>query len=170
MILRHLRLRWVALGLALLTSACKVGGCAANVLGDVVGETDDVACDRRFVAAGKKPAPFCQEVIDTIAVSQVGDDCRDKHGARTYEGKCPRERAIGGCKLHKENDDGSEVYDWYYDVSDLEDAAARDAAADRDDASPPRPLFDDPIASKDEVRALCADPKRYEEGATYVDP
>lgn len=162
--------------LLLLVSGCKVGGCAANVLGDVVGETADVYCDRRFVASGKEPAPFCQEVIDTIAVSEVGDDCRDKHKARTGEGKCPRARIIAGCKLHKDNDDGSEVWDWYYDVSDLEDAAAQadagesegDEDAGEEDAGV-RPLFKDPIRSKEEVKALCADRKRYKEGATFSD-
>src|SRR5262249_20789789 len=99
-----------------------------------------------------------QEVIDTVAVSQVGDDCRDKHGARTYEGKCPRERIIAGCKIHKDNDDGSEVWDWYYDVEGLEDAGT--------DAGP---VFKDPARTKDDVKALCADPKRYEEGATFAD-
>jgi hypothetical protein len=168
--------------LLVLASGCKVGGCAANVLGDVVGATGDVACDRRF---GKDPAPFCQEVIDTVAVTEVGDDCRNKHGAHTYEDKCPRGNVIAGCKIHKDNDDGSEVFDWYYDVSDLEDAAARDAAS-RDagrsevdgesdaQAAPPDAkasvIFKDPVTSKDAVRKLCADRTRYEEGATYVEP
>lgn len=147
-------------------SGCKVGGCAANVLGDVVGETGDVACDRRFVkGADKEPAPFCQEVIDTVAVSQVRDDCREKHTASAFEGKCPREKIIAGCKIHKDNDDGSEVWDWYYDVSDLEDAAvhAPDATPDAG------PIFKDPVRTKEEVKALCTDKTRYEEGATFDD-
>jgi hypothetical protein len=155
-----------------LASGCKVGGCAANVLGDVVGETGDVYCDRRFVTGDKSPAPFCQEVIDTVAVSQVEDDCRDKHKARTAEGKCPRARIIAGCKLHKDNDDGSEVFDWYYDVSDLEDAAAQealDAGPDGDDGSDGgiTPIFENPVLSKEEVKALCEDKTRYKEGATF---
>ncbi len=159
--------RWVPVVLLFVGAGCKAGGCAANVLGDVVGETGDVACDRRFVSdPKKKPASFCQEVIDTIAVGDVADDCRNKHKARTSESTCPRERIIAGCKLHKDNDDGSEVYDWYYDVSDLEDAHAetmRDAGVDA------APLFEDPARTKEDVKELCADPKRYEEGATYVD-
>jgi hypothetical protein len=152
--------------LLVLTSGCKVGGCAANVLGDVVGETGDVSCDRRFVnSTTKRPAPFCQEVIDTIAVSQVSDDCREKHAARAGEGKCPRANIIAGCKLHKDNDDGSEVWDWYYDVSDLEDASAQNAK----DASHAAPLFEDPVRTKEDVKALCADRERYEEGATFVE-
>jgi len=153
-----------SVSLLLLVSGCKVGGCAANVLGDIVGETGDVYCDRRFVTnASKERAPFCQEVIDTIAVSQVSDDCREKHAARTAEGRCPRENIIAGCKLHKDNDDGSEVWDWYYDVSDLEDAGDEDGSTDGG------PIFKDPVRTKEDVKALCADPKRYEEGATFDD-
>lgn len=159
-----MRLRRLApFALLVFVTGCKVGGCAANVLGDVVGETADVYCDRRFVTGDHEPASFCQEVIDTIAVSHVEDDCRDKHGARGGEGKCPRERAIAGCKIHKDNDDGSEVYDWYYDVADLEDAG-RDGGADA------RPLFIDPPRTKADVEKLCADRARYEEGATFVEP
>lgn len=174
-------LRRVGLALALFAFAggCRAGGCAANVLGDVIGETGDAYCDRRFVATGKEPAPFCQEIIDTIAQSQFTEDCRDKHGARSDEGKCPRERIIAGCKLSKVNDDGSDVYDWYYDVSDLE-AAARDAAADAEvdagdgglvvDTQTTAPLFKDPVRTKEEVKKLCADKTRYEEGATFAEP
>lgn len=131
-------------------AGCKVAGAIANVFGDIAGETEDVACDRR---TGREPAPFCQEVIDTVAVSQVGDDCRDKFGAATFEARCPRQGIIAGCKIHKDNDDGSEVWDWYYDVSDAgPDAGFRDA---------PR--------TKADVQRLCEDPSRYEEGATYDD-
>jgi hypothetical protein len=146
-------------------SSCKAAGCAANVLGDIVGETGDVFCDRRFVnAPTKKRGSFCQEVIDTVAVDDVLDDCRQKHAARTGEGVCPRDKIIAGCKIHKDNDDGSEVWDWYYDVSDLEDAAAQDASSDA------APIFEDPARTKADVRALCADPKRYEEGASFAEP
>jgi hypothetical protein len=164
-VLRFFSLRGVFLtALLLLMSGCKVGGCAANVLGDVVGQTGDVACDRRFVNdPKKKPASFCQEVIDTVAVGQVADDCREKHAARTTESRCPRERIIAGCKIHKDNDDGSEVWDWYYDVSDIDDAGAPEDGGEAD------ALFEDPARTKEDVKALCADPKRYEEGATFDD-
>jgi hypothetical protein len=146
--------RAIAVGsLVALGVGCKVGGCAAHALGDIVGETGDTFCDRRFVAAGKERASFCQEVIDTVATGQVADDCRDKFGAVAGDGRCPREKIIAGCKLHKDNDDGSEVWDWYYDVSGTGDAGE----------------FGDAPRTKDDVRALCADPKRYEEGATFDD-
>lgn len=157
-----------AIAIVVCISGCKVGGCIAATLGDVVGETSDVACDRRFVTPPHKPGSFCQEVIDTVAVSQVEDDCKRKFGARPIDDKCPRDKIIAGCKLHKDNDDGSEVYDWYYDISDLEDASAQkalDAGADADAG----PLFEDPARTKEDVMALCADPKRYDEGASYVD-
>lgn len=150
----------------LLASGCRVGGCAAHFLGDVVGETSDVSCDRRFADPPNKPGSFCQEVIDTVAVSQIEDDCREKHGGHPTDSRCPRDRIIAGCKLNQTNDDGSEVYDWYYDVTDLEDAAAQrelDAGLDA------TPLFEDPARTKEDVKALCADPKRYDQGATYMD-
>jgi hypothetical protein len=156
--------RCFALLALILATGCRAGGCAANVLGDVIGQTGDVACDRRFVAAGKEPAPFCQEVIDTLATGQIEDDCREKHGARGYEGKCAREHIIAGCRLLITNDDGSEVFDWYYDVSELEDAGRQDADADAG------PIFKDPILSKEAVKDLCADKERYGEGATFVEP
>ena len=84
--------------------------------------------------------------------------------ASAADGKCPRDRILAGCKLHKDNDDGSAVYDWYYDVTDLEDAAARDAAPDAG------LLFQDPPSrTKDDVKKLCADPTRYDEGADYTE-
>ncbi|MBX3230342.1 MAG: hypothetical protein KIT84_03595 [Labilithrix sp.] len=142
--------RLVVVLIVLLLGGCKIAGAIANMLGDVVGQTDDVACDRR---TGKEPAPFCQEVIDTVAVSQVKDDCIEKFAANGTEGRCPRDRIIAGCKLHKDNDDGSEVFDWYYDVSD----AGPDAG------------FRDEPKTKDDVKALCEDRERYNEGATYLD-
>jgi hypothetical protein len=99
-------------------------------------------------------------VLDTVAQSQFESDCRDSHGASHGDGRCPRDHIIAGCELHKNNDDGSKVYDWYYDVSDLEDAAAHDAAP---------PFSDPPVTTKDEVKKLCADPTRYDEGATYLE-
>lgn len=125
------------------------------MIGDLTSATGDVYCDRRFVSGDKEPSPFCQEVIDTIAVSQISDDCRNRHAARTDTGRCPRDRIIAGCKLEKDNEDGSEVWDWYYDVSDLElDGGSH---------------FENPVRTKDQVMKMCADRKRYEDGATFTD-
>ena len=136
--------------------SCRAGGCAANVLGDVVGATGDAHCDRRFVSGeDKKAASFCQEIVDTVALSQFQDDCREKHTAISGEGLCARDKIIGGCKLHKENDDGSEVFDWFYDVSELEADGG---------------VFEEPVRTKEDVERLCADPKRYEEGAHFEMP
>ncbi|WP_394848297.1 hypothetical protein LZC95_12650 [Pendulispora brunnea] len=144
--------------LVMATASCRAGGWVASVVGDVVGSKGDVACDRRFAdGPDGDPAGFCQEVIDTVAVSQVGDDCVDRHHARSLENsKCPREGIIGGCKLSMTNDDGSEVYDWYYDVSDLERAKNTE--------------FESSVKTVDEVKAKCADRSRYEEGAEFVEP
>jgi hypothetical protein len=125
-----------------------------SMIGDLSGSTGDVYCDRRYVTPGKAKAPeaFCQEVIDTIAVSEISDDCRKKHAAKSNSGKCPRDHVIGGCKLDKINEDGSKVWDWYYDVSGMAGG------------------FKSAIRTKDQVRAVCADRHRYEDGASFADP
>mgnify|MGYP005857242321 CR=1 FL=1 len=151
---RSLRLLLVAL--LTLAAGCRAAGCAANVFGDVFGATGDARCDRRFVPPEREPASFCQEIVDTLATSQFQDDCRETHAASTGDGRCPRERVLGGCKLHKVNDDGSEVWDWYYDVSDLEVEAGLS--------------FEQPARTTEDVKALCADRERYEEGATFFGP
>lgn len=133
---------------------CRAGGCAANVLGDVVGFSGDAYCDRRYVDEAREPGSFCQEIIDTVAMDEFQEDCREKHTARAGEGRCPAERRIGGCKVTTTNDDGSEVWDWYYDVADLEADAGL--------------VFPNRAKNEADVRALCADPKRYDEGATFV--
>ena len=58
-------------------------------------------------------------------------------------------------EVSKVNDDGSEVYDWFYDVTALEADGG---------------VFEEPVRSKDDVRSLCADPTRYEDGADFVEP
>jgi len=144
---------WVAAA----TTSCRAGGWVASVVGDVVGSKGDAACDRRYVdSPEKEPAAFCQEVIDTVASSQIQDDCRDNHHARAIDGRCPRENIVGGCKLSMTNDDGSEVYDWYYDVDDLEKADGKS--------------FQSTVTTTDDVRAQCADPQRYDQGAEFVMP
>lgn len=157
---------WLLSAIAILGfgAGCRAGGCVAGTFGDVVGATGDAHCDRRFASAGQERAPFCQEIIDTLADSQFEDDCREKHGAAAGAGRCGFEHKIGGCKLDKVNDDGSEVWDWYYDVSDIEAAMGPRAGPDGG------PTFEDPPRTKDDVRKLCADRGRYEDGAEYRDP
>jgi len=138
-------------------TGCRVGGWVASVVGDVVGSKGDAACDRRYVSdPSAEPSAFCQEVIDTVASSQIEDDCSSKFHAKAFDGQCPRENAIGGCKYNQTNDDGSEVYDWYYNVSDLEKERGSE--------------FQSHVDTADDVRAKCADPGRYEGGAEFVEP
>jgi len=145
---------------------CKPAGCIAGEFGDIVGETGDAHCDRRFVDQGFQAASFCQEIIDTVATTQFKDDCRDKHGGATGDGKCGRDRVIAGCKNLKKNDDNSEVYDWYYDVSDI-------IAADGPEAGPDGgPTFEDedkPL-TVDGIKTMCEDRSRYEDGAEFAEP
>jgi hypothetical protein len=143
---------------------CRPAGCVAGVFGDVVGATGDAHCDRRFVPPEKQAASFCQEIIDTLATSQFKDDCDQKFKAASGDGRCGRENVLGGCKDRKVNDDSSEVYDWYYDVSQL--------VLERGDASGPDggPTFEKSPTTKEEVKTLCADHDRYGDGADFVDP
>jgi hypothetical protein len=150
------RRRLVMLISILVMTGCRAGGCAAGAFGDLVGQTGDVACDRRYVVQNGEPAAFCQEVIDTVAISQVWDDCEDKHLARPVEGRCPRERVLGGCKVNRENDDGSQIYDWYYAVDEPND----------EHGTP----YESRVTSVDDVKAQCSDPTRYENGAEFVTP
>jgi hypothetical protein len=143
---------------------CRPAGCVAATFGDIVGATGDAHCDRRYVPPGEQAAPFCQEIIDTLATSQFKDDCDDKHAAASGDGRCGREHVIAGCKLLGENDDGSEVWDWYYDVTDIVDAEGPEAGPDGG------PTFEDPPHTKEDVAKLCADPERYEDGAELQDP
>ncbi len=147
-----MRSRVLAIAVFLVLGAgCRAGGCLAATLGDTVNATKNARCDRRYVTDGGTPSAFCQELIDTVAASEFEDDCRDKHQAAASDGFCPRAKILGGCLLHKKNDDGSIVYDWYYDVAD--------SGVDYKDA--PRTI--------DEVKTFCADPTRYEDGAEFSD-
>lgn len=145
-------------------AGCDALGSMAVSAGDFAGAKSDVHCDRRFVTEGKPPAPFCQEVLATVAASQFSDDCRVKHAATAAAGACPRERIIAGCKLSKQNDDESQVFDWYYDVADIVADAGPFAAPDGG------PTFEDPARTVDDVAALCADRARYEDGAELTLP
>jgi hypothetical protein len=145
-------------------AGCDTLGSFAVEAGDFAGAKADAYCDRRYVTDGGTPAAFCQEVIATVAASEFADDCRTKHRATAAPGRCPREGIIAGCKLLKVNDDKSQVWDWYYDVSDMVADAGADAATD---AAPPFEIRPRSVA---DVAALCGDRSRYEEGAELDKP
>jgi hypothetical protein len=140
-------------------AGCDALGSVAIQAGDFAGAKSDAHCDRRHVTDGGQPAAFCQEVIATVAASEFADDCRAKHEATAAPGPCPRAKIIAGCKLHKSNQDDSQVFDWYYDVSDVLAEAGTHAGPDGG------ATFDSVQRGVSDVRAACADPTRYEEGA-----
>jgi len=152
--------RLLALGaVAAAAGACDALGSIAVEAGDFAGAKADVHCDRRFVTEGGRPAAFCQEVLSTVAGAEFSDDCRAKHKATAGAGPCPRASVIAGCKLRKANDDDSSVFDWYYDVAGI--------AAE---AGVPASSIDSRAESMEDVREMCADPSRYEEGADLAPP
>ena len=150
--------------LALGVSACVVGcsavGWLGGTLGGLVGATSDDHCDRRYVDDGGSNGPFCQEITDTVAGGQFQDDCRNKFKASAGDGKCPRDGIIAGCKNLQSNQDNSEVWDWFYDVSGLERDAGFEAGT----------LFPNAPKTVDDVKKLCADPSRYSDGAELATP
>jgi hypothetical protein len=123
-------------------SACFVEDVAAGALASLAGKTG--SCDRRS-GSSKTPQAFCQEIEDTVASSQFKDDCEGHLGGTYRDGDCPRDGVIAGCKLRKVNKDHSVVTDWYYPG-------------------------DAHITSKNDVAGLCADSKRYDDGADLVTP
>jgi hypothetical protein len=160
-----------ALAIALpLGVALAGGGCDA--ITDVAvqgasfgGATADAHCDRRFPLPGGQASSFCQDVAATVAATQFSDDCRNHLLATPGPGLCPRARIIAGCKLDKQEQDGSVVHDWYYDVSDLLADAGPFAGPDGG------PTFALPIpVTMTDVARTCADRTRYEEGAELVSP
>jgi hypothetical protein len=134
--------------LGLLVSCKLPGSIAAAAAGG------DSSCDRRS-GESDTPQPFCQEILETVAGSRFREDCTQKLKGTAREDRCPREHIIAGCKVTITNDDGSEIIDWFYDV-------------DKDPTSKVKPM--DRIRSADEVRKKCAEPGRYEGGATFVSP
>ncbi len=144
---------------ALLVITPALGACTAiaGVAGDFggfVGTTSDARCDRRFGKADEKQ-PFCQEIRSTLAGSQFKDDCEGHLQGKPDDGSCPAEKRIGGCEVEKQNDDHSIVVDWYYDVADLEGTER---------FSPDRPK------TAEDIKKMCADRKRYEDGAHFLSP
>jgi hypothetical protein len=129
--------------------ACKLpGSIAAAAAGG------DSSCDRR-TGASETPQPFCQEILETVAGSRFREDCTQKLKGTAREDKCPRDNVIAGCKVTITNDDGSEVIDWFYDVD--KDPSSKVKAEDR-------------IRTREQVRAKCNEPGRYEGGAVFIGP
>lgn len=156
--------RAIALSFLFACVGCGALGSVALEAGDFAGAKADAHCDRRFVTDGGQPAAFCQEVTATVAASEFSDDCRAKHQALAAPGLCPRVDIISGCKLLKHNDDDSQVWDWYYDVAAIVAEAGANAGPDGG------PTFDSVPRSVGDVKKLCADPTRYEEGAEPATP
>jgi hypothetical protein len=145
--------------------ACDTVASIAAKGADFGGATADAHCDRRDVLDGGQASAFCQEVTGTVAASQFSDDCRIKHAAVAGPGLCPRAAIIAGCKLEAQNDDGSLVWDWYYDVSAAIAEAGAEAGIDGG------PTFADPVAhSVNDVARICADRTRYADGAELALP
>jgi len=130
---------------ALLVLACSD---MASLLGDGFGT--DLGCDGRY-GSGKRVSA-CREIEDPLAPSKFRAVC-NKQKAEPSAGGCPKDQRIGGCRLRKENPDGSEMTDWFYEADGLEDAGVKIAAADRD-----------------QVERVCADKRRYKTGADFVAP
>lgn len=151
-------------GVAFVFVACGVAESLVVEGGDFAGAKADAYCDRRYVVDGAQRAAFCQEIVDTVAASQFADDCRTKHRASAGAGACPREHIVAGCKLLEKHEDGSQVFDWYYDVTDIL------VEAGPNDGPEGGPTFDSRPTSVDAVAAMCADPLRYEHGAELVMP
>jgi hypothetical protein len=129
--------------------ACKLpGSIAAAAAGG------DSSCDRRS-GASESPQPFCQEILETVAGSRFREDCTQKLKGTAREDKCPRDNVIAGCKVTITNDDGSEIIDWFYDVDNDPNSKVK---------------TEDRIRTREQVRAKCNEPGRYEGGATFIDP
>lgn len=149
---------------AALGAGCDTLGSIAVEATDFAGAKADAHCDRRYVTDGGQPAAFCQEVVATVAAAEFADDCRAKHKATAGAGLCPRPRIIAGCKLLEKHDDESNVWDWYYDVSDIVADAGPRAGPDGG------PTFDSQPRSVKEVADYCADKSRYDLGAELATP
>jgi len=146
-------------------SACNVITTIAASGADFGGATATAHCDRRFVADGGQRSAFCQEIVNTAAASQFADDCTNKFKATPGTGLCPRAQIIAGCELDTINQDGSHVWDWYYDVSAIVADAGEFSGLDGG------PTFADPVPQDlSAVALVCADPTRYAGGAELVLP
>jgi hypothetical protein len=140
-----------SLALALLlfgATQCKAVG---GIIGGLGGT--DSSCDRR-TGLSDNPQPFCQEIIETVAGAEFREDCSNKLKGTARESPCPREHIVAGCQVNVTNDDGSVIIDWFYSV-------------DHDGASPIKEQ--DRVRTREQVAAKCAEPGRYEGGATFLE-
>jgi len=161
----------LAIGFAAHLGACDALTSVVVTGADFGGATADAYCDRRYVSPGGQRSAFCQEVVNTVAASQFADDCRTKHLATAGPGLCPRSAVIAGCKLLEQNQDGSQVWDWYYDVSAVFAEAGVDETDGGDDSDDAGALFAPPVAqSVTDVASICADTSRYPDGAELTLP
>ncbi|MBK6697479.1 MAG: hypothetical protein IPG50_35635 [Myxococcales bacterium] len=128
-----------------LTAALALFGASASACG-VVGAGEIGSCDRRAVV--QKPKPFCQEIIETVALREFREDCQNRLAGKYVDGTCPREKALGGCAQDATNEDGSLVVEWFYDTSG--DPKAKQYPAE------------DTAKTVADVKRFCADRKRYE--------
>jgi len=147
-----------------LASGCGAFEELAIEASDVAGAKADAHCDRRFVDGDGRPAAFCQEIVATVAAAEFANDCRARHRASAGAGRCARANVIAGCKLHVANRDASQVWDWYYDVSELapDTSPSADGAAGASFQIRPRTV--------DDVAALCVNRARYGAGAELATP
>jgi len=138
----------VGAGAALASFLAVACSDVASLMGDSFGS--DLGCDGRY-GAGKRVSA-CREIEDTLAPSKFRAVCA-KQKAEASAGGCPKEQRIGGCRLRRENADGSEMTDWFYAAHDLGDAGINVVASDAV-----------------EVADVCADKRRYKTGADFVAP
>lgn len=144
------RTRTVAVVGAIILAALFSIDCSA--VGAVAGDTG--SCDKR--TRSSDPEPICEELVNSVARPQFKADCQSNvHGAYA-DSECSREKAIGGCEIGGENQDGSHVVDWFYDVTG--------------DANAAKYPSKDVAKTITDVRAFCADSARYPQGGRLVAP
>jgi len=123
----------------------------ASVVGDVIGTKGDAFCDRRYVTDPRwRPRRFARSW-------STRSPRRSSRTTVALDSPHRRRRALPSRKDRgRVQDIGDQrrwlrSLHWYYDVSDLEAKSGRE--------------FQSHVSSADAVRAKCADPERYSDGA-----